>query len=91
MQVVKCQPAVFAALQNGCHFSTVAFLQQTTAHWPPLSLCSWSIYCQNRWLPATFLHTLTTCIAAIEAKLTKARQIKHGMMQELLTVRIRLV
>jgi len=30
-------------------------------------------------------------IAALEAKLTKARQIKQGMMQELLTGRIRLV
>ena len=29
--------------------------------------------------------------AALEAKLTKARQIKQGMMQELLTGRIRLV
>ena len=30
-------------------------------------------------------------IAAIEAKFFKAKQIKHGMMQELLTGRIRLV
>ena len=30
-------------------------------------------------------------LAALEAKLAKARQIKHGMMQELLTGRIRLV
>jgi type I restriction enzyme, S subunit len=30
-------------------------------------------------------------IAALEAKLAKARQIKQGMMQELLTGRIRLV
>ncbi len=30
-------------------------------------------------------------IAALEAKLAKARQVKQGMMQELLTGRIRLV
>ena len=30
-------------------------------------------------------------ITALEAKLTKARQIKQGMMQELLTGRIRLI
>ena len=30
-------------------------------------------------------------IAALEAKLAKARQLKQGMMQELLTGRIRLV
>jgi type I restriction enzyme S subunit len=30
-------------------------------------------------------------IAALEARLTKARQLKQGMMQELLTGRIRLV
>ena len=30
-------------------------------------------------------------IAALEAKIAKARQIKQGMMQELLTGRIRLV
>ena len=30
-------------------------------------------------------------ITALEAKLSKARQIKQGMMQELLTGRIRLI
>ena len=30
-------------------------------------------------------------IAALEAKLAKARQVKQGMMQELLTGRVRLV
>jgi type I restriction enzyme S subunit len=30
-------------------------------------------------------------IATLEAKLTKARQLKQGMMQELLTGRIRLI
>lgn len=34
---------------------------------------------------------MDTEIAALEAQLTKARQIKQGMMQELLTGRIRLV
>ena len=34
---------------------------------------------------------LSDMAAAIETKLTKARQIKQGMMQELLTERIRLV
>ena len=40
---------------------------------------------------ATVLSDMDTELAALEAKLTKARHIKQGMMQELLTGRIRLV
>ncbi|SNB45222.1 restriction endonuclease subunit S [Geobacter sp. DSM 9736] len=40
---------------------------------------------------ATILSDMDTEIDALEEKLTKARQIKQGMMQELLTGRIRLV
>lgn len=40
---------------------------------------------------ATILETMDTEIGNLEAKLTKARRIKQGMMQELLTGRIRLV
>lgn len=40
---------------------------------------------------ATILSDMDAEIAALEAKLTKARNIKQGMMQELLTGRIRLV
>ena len=40
---------------------------------------------------ATILSDMDAEIAALEAKLTKARQIKQGMMQELLTGRIRLI
>ncbi len=40
---------------------------------------------------ATILSDMDAEIAALETKLTKARQIKQGMMQELLTGRIRLV
>jgi type I restriction enzyme S subunit len=40
---------------------------------------------------ATVLSDMDAEIAALEAKLAKARQIKQGMMQELLTGRIRLV
>lgn len=40
---------------------------------------------------ATVLSEMDAEIEALEAKLTKARQIKQGMMQELLTGRIRLV
>jgi type I restriction enzyme S subunit len=40
---------------------------------------------------AEILSDMDTDIAALEAKLTKARQLKQGMMQELLTGRIRLV
>jgi type I restriction enzyme, S subunit len=40
---------------------------------------------------ATILSDMDAEIAALEAKLTKARQLKQGMMQELLTGRIRLV
>lgn len=40
---------------------------------------------------AAILSDMDTEIVALEAKLTKARQIKQGMMQELLTGRIRLV
>jgi len=40
---------------------------------------------------ASILSDMDTEIAALESKLTKARQIKQGMMQELLTGKIRLV
>ncbi|MSQ17478.1 MAG: restriction endonuclease subunit S [Dehalococcoidia bacterium] len=40
---------------------------------------------------AAILSDMDAEIAAVEAKTAKARQIKHGMMQELLTGRIRLV
>jgi type I restriction enzyme S subunit len=40
---------------------------------------------------ADALSTLDTQIAALESQLTKARQLKQGMMQELLTGRIRLI
>lgn len=40
---------------------------------------------------ATVLSDMDDEIAALEAKLAKARQIKQGMMQELLTGRIRLI
>ena len=40
---------------------------------------------------ATILSDMDAEIAALEAKLAKARQIKQGMMQELLTGRIRLI
>ena len=40
---------------------------------------------------ATLLSDMDTELAALETKLAKARQIKQGMMQELLTGRIRLV
>jgi len=40
---------------------------------------------------AAVLSDMDAELAALEAKLVKARQIKQGMMQELLTGRIRLV
>jgi type I restriction enzyme, S subunit len=40
---------------------------------------------------ATILSDMDAEIAALEAKLAKARQLKHGMMQELLTGKTRLV
>lgn len=40
---------------------------------------------------ATILSDMDAEITALEAKLVKARQVKQGMMQELLTRRIRLV
>jgi type I restriction enzyme S subunit len=40
---------------------------------------------------AEILSDIDAEIAALEAKLAKARQIKQGMMQELLTGRVRLV
>jgi len=40
---------------------------------------------------ATILSDMDAAISALEAKLAKARQLKRGMMQELLTGRIRLV
>lgn len=40
---------------------------------------------------ATLLSDMDTELAALQAQLTKARHIKQGMMQELLTGRIRLL
>ena len=40
---------------------------------------------------ATILSDMDAEIAGLEAKLDKARQVKQGMMQELLTGRVRLV
>ena len=40
---------------------------------------------------ATILSDMDAELAALEAKLTKTRQLKQGMMRELLTGRIRLV
>ena len=40
---------------------------------------------------ATILSDMDTEITALETKLAKARQVKQGMMQELLTGRIRLI
>ena len=40
---------------------------------------------------AAILRDMDVEIEALEAKLAKARQVKQGMMQELLTGRIRLV
>ena len=40
---------------------------------------------------ATILSDMDTELAALQAQLTKARHIKQGMMQELLTGRIRLL
>ena len=40
---------------------------------------------------AAVLSDMDAEIAALEAKLAKARQVKQGMMQELLTGRIRLI
>ena len=40
---------------------------------------------------ATILSDMDAEITALEARLAKARQIKQGMMQELLTGRIRLI
>lgn len=40
---------------------------------------------------ATILSDMDTELAALESRLVKARQIRPGMMQELLTGRIRLL
>jgi type I restriction enzyme S subunit len=40
---------------------------------------------------ASILTDMDAEIAALEAKLAKCRQVKQGMMQELLTGRVRLV
>ncbi|MBL1411088.1 restriction endonuclease subunit S [Sphingobacterium faecale] len=59
-----------------------SILRSTMFHCPPLSE-------QTR--IATILSDMDTEIEALEAQLDKARQIKQGMMQELLTGRIRLL
>jgi type I restriction enzyme S subunit len=48
-------------------------------------------YMEEQAAIATILSDIDAEIAALEAKLAKARQVKQGMMQELLTGRIRLV
>ena len=55
----------------------------------PLSLTMPSLREQHA--IATILSDMDEEIAALEAKLSKARQLKQGMMQELLTGRIRLI
>ena len=40
---------------------------------------------------ASIFNEMDTELAVLESRLTKARQIKQGMMQELLTGRIRLI
>jgi type I restriction enzyme, S subunit len=45
----------------------------------------------NKTTIAEILSDMDAEIAALEAKLAKARQVKQGMMQELLTGRVRLI
>ena len=49
------------------------------------------IDCSEQAAIATILSDMDTELAALESRLAKARQIKQGMMQELLTGRIRLL
>lgn len=49
------------------------------------------IDCSEQGAIATILSDMDTELAALESRLAKARQIKQGMMQELLTGRIRLL
>jgi len=51
----------------------------------------WPVLESEQTAIATVLADLDAELAALETKLTKARQLKRGMMQELLTGRIRLV
>jgi len=58
--------------------------------------CQQSIHYAYTSLPeqsaiAEILSDMDAEIAALEGKLSKARQVKQGMMQELLTGRVRLV
>ena len=46
---------------------------------------------RSLWKIAAILSAMDAEIAALEAKLAKVRELKQGMMQELLTGRIRLV
>jgi type I restriction enzyme, S subunit len=48
-------------------------------------------YTRRRAIIAEVLSDMDAEIAALEAKLSKARQVKAGMRQELLTGRVRLV
>ena len=54
-------------------------------------LINWGEPRKNDFAIAAILSDMDAEITALEAKLAKARQIKAGMMQELLTGRIRLV
>ena len=82
-QLVLGQDAIYRAQTGGAqphiHAKDLA----------PLSLTMPSLREQHA--IATILSDMDAEITALEAKLSKARQIKQGMMQELLTGRIRLV
>lgn len=71
-------------LKSGTTVESIEFpwLKALGIHLPPI---------QEQTAIATLLSDMDAEIAALEAKLAKARSLKQGMMQELLTGRIRLV
>src|SRR5262245_24523996 len=88
IQRVLSSPPAIAAIENTSVGSTMINLNQGTPGnllipLPPTKAEQTAI--------ATILSDMDAEIAALEANLAKARQIKQGMMQELLTGRIRLV
>ena len=86
---------LFAVVQSDRFIATASISYGT--HMPR---ADWDVMCnfpvrlpkvEEQAAIATILADMDTEIAALEAKRSKARQIKQGMMQELLTGRIRLI
>ncbi len=88
IQRVLSSPPIVAAIENASVGSTMVNLNQSALG--NLLVVLPSTKAEQEAI-ASILSDIDTEIAALDAKLNKAHQLKQGMMQELLTGRIRLV